>query len=1285
MSQKQSTRQQRQHTVLPMLGNAVDDTLDSVLSKIDAELAKHFEDRNVLLTDGGIVTFTGTQVQFTEALNLVLNQKISGAAPQIISLGATTRTLSASGRLIYAVIDRTAGTAVVTADATTLPASVAANQEVFLIAKRIDATDGTQRLYFRTGAAFNAGQSARLGSAGSGSGGSGTGDDLNALTFKASFTDTFDDIPTAANAAVDTTAGKTDATLYSAVSALFQLNYDAAKTVTTVGTAATMSAAPAFTVKAGDLLIVSGQAIRIGTVTSQTVYVLDSALSTDVTAAQATVSQAVYTKDLNNFAVDGLPVSNAFSTTINQVLAIYEDTSAAGDKIFDANTVPVIGFTASSDNSSFTAVQVRPTLLSDNLPLVNLPTASTSLYLRLFANKTTGTGTVNVLGYKVFFHRDTASLDGTTLNQASALTNGAGTQVNIASMSVLGGKTTIKTSFSFPVAVNAGSANGSIKVYLNGQKVPRFISSTATPDASYTEIDQNTIQLDSDYSSLSLLLEVIQDVAVVDASDTNVTAISQQKETMQNGFQGFVAQNQLINATSNSGTPAPGTFYSQISNRSPIVDHTQDLKVRMGIERIMFQGLSLIPNETGPSSDPVWSISNDSNNQIRLVGQISQTPNVGGVQTQFSVINDFMEVTFYGTGLNLVTYLNTTAFDMRATVDGGAESANLLPSGSVVINNRNYSVNCVINAASGLTLGTHTIKIRNNSTNGGNLYGVEILNEVSSLRITPGVGYVAGQKMSTLSTQSSPYNSGFESGTLGTRGGRVVVYQKADGSIAKAVQPVGAQANLGSADHTNEEVSRTHDFREFGDSRADDFSLLSSTVTNAAFTLDDGSTTLIASSAQSTNSSSSPVQEYLSISGTGTFLTITFIGTGLDVQLTGSTIAGEVMNVSIDGSGTVGTLAGTQGRATNIKVCSGLQYGTHTVRITRSANVAFFGIRKFVVYQPKKPAVPSGSLELADYNVLADSVLQSAGSSDTVSSGVIRKTVAREITFVGTWSSQLNINAVGGMDVFTGTNGDYAEYTFFGTGVEFRFGNTTTSGSLTMSIDGSTNLSAFSTSFVGLGITSFTASTGVIATGTTSINGNSARVSGLALGLHKVRITKTSGAANWFYNAFDIIAPIHSAKSNVTVDLQNTLPIGSQGISDNRKTTIVKDLGVRTKAASMAVGITFNPNTSSSVFTPCPDMTCVVKTEQGILDISYAINILESGNVTAYFQLYVDGLPVGNGKPYATALTSNDYDVYDRIIVPVSAGTHIVQLYWRTNSGTLTAGQINRNLVVLEK
>lgn len=172
MATKIDLRQTNLRTALPMVGSASLATTDTILPSIDAELAKLFEDRNIQLADGGIITFNalGTSVSFANALFLHVNSRTSGGSPVVISLGSTTRTVSANGRMIYAVIDRIAGTAVVTDDAASLPAVTSANQEVFLIAKRIDSVDGLVRLYFRDGTVLNAGQASRLGSSGNGSG-----------------------------------------------------------------------------------------------------------------------------------------------------------------------------------------------------------------------------------------------------------------------------------------------------------------------------------------------------------------------------------------------------------------------------------------------------------------------------------------------------------------------------------------------------------------------------------------------------------------------------------------------------------------------------------------------------------------------------------------------------------------------------------------------------------------------------------------------------------------------------------------------------------------------------------------------------------------------------------------------------------------------------------------------------------------------------------------------------------------------------------------------------------
>lgn len=163
---KLDDRQVVNRSALSMVGSAANDTLDTIFPKIDAELAKLFEDRNITLVDGGVITIpsAGTSVTFTQALKLHVNSQVTGGTPTVIDLGSTTRTLSTNLKMIYAVINRTAGTAVVTDDASSLPTQTSANQEVVLIAKRIDSADGTKTIYFRNGMTIVAGQSARLGS-----------------------------------------------------------------------------------------------------------------------------------------------------------------------------------------------------------------------------------------------------------------------------------------------------------------------------------------------------------------------------------------------------------------------------------------------------------------------------------------------------------------------------------------------------------------------------------------------------------------------------------------------------------------------------------------------------------------------------------------------------------------------------------------------------------------------------------------------------------------------------------------------------------------------------------------------------------------------------------------------------------------------------------------------------------------------------------------------------------------------------------------------------------------
>ncbi|NJO48246.1 MAG: hypothetical protein HC840_00860 [Leptolyngbyaceae cyanobacterium RM2_2_4] len=159
---KLDSRQSVNRSALGMIGSAANEAVSLILSKIDAELAKLFEDRNILLSGGGTLTNTsGTSLAFTSNLILSINSNIAGAAPYTVSIGSSPWSFSADGRMAYVTItSRSAGTFTLTTDASSLPTVTSANQEVFLIAKRVGTT-----IFFRNGFAVASGRAVTLSTA----------------------------------------------------------------------------------------------------------------------------------------------------------------------------------------------------------------------------------------------------------------------------------------------------------------------------------------------------------------------------------------------------------------------------------------------------------------------------------------------------------------------------------------------------------------------------------------------------------------------------------------------------------------------------------------------------------------------------------------------------------------------------------------------------------------------------------------------------------------------------------------------------------------------------------------------------------------------------------------------------------------------------------------------------------------------------------------------------------------------------------------------------------------
>jgi len=837
-----------------------------------------------------------------------------------------------------------------------------------------------------------------------------------------------------------------------------------------------------------------------------------------------------------------------------------------------------------------------------------------------------------------------------------------------------------QTVINLPFQVDTVNAADSFMLTVDG----KVLTPGLTNDFTFTAIDSfgfsSTVTLVQSIPA-SLNIQAIKLGLKKETEFLQDARFTQLYESQDQALQGFIRTADVITATTTTGTPATGTFYSSITNRASIVDLSKDLKVRMGIERIMTQQIYQLQNEFGSSGEPVWATPNDDRGQIRFVGSWSNFNSSQGTFPIASSQNDFVEITFYGTGLNLLYSPDSTARDYRYTVDGGTESSNFYIIGSNVLTGRNYAQNQLGNVVTGLSLGIHTIKIRNASASQNMfLYGFEVLNESSTLKVNPGSTYLAGKKITTLAQQSPAYNSGFETGTLGSRGGRVLVYQKSDGSIAKAVTPTDASSlTYPSVVHTNEEAIRPYHWREFGAGRSDDFSLLTSASTNVnvAFSLDDGTTTLtgIAVTPHSTLNGVTPT------TNSASSLIFTFVGTGLDVEFyidsAGTNTNANAYTYTIDGGSQINlpTVSAGAGAFVTLKVASGLPYGTHTFKLIRNVpNVFSYFIRKLIPYQPKKPSLPSGAVELADYNIMATYVASSSTTSNVPSTGVLAKSMSREVIPTGTWTAitqRFNDVNLTSFSLDTTTTGQTLEYTFFGTGIEFGMYYANNPCSVTVQIDGAAYTGAATVSNSSFMTWTPGTSTALV-TGGSSAN---LQISSLSLGKHTIKLTVASigASATLAMIGFQIITPIHSYKSNIYADLQNTLSVGSNAISDNRKTSAIKEALPAQKAWAQAIRISSLTTTSTS-YVPTGDLSCTVKVgSNGRLKISANMGFRNSvAGTDTYLGIFVNGVQVGidvNRTIYTGAASDN---LTTSLIVPISAGTHKVDVYWKNNGGTST-------------
>ena len=189
-----------------------------------------------------------------------------------------------------------------------------------------------------------------------------------------------------------------------------------------------------------------------------------------------------------------------------------------------------------------------------------------------------------------------------------------------------------------------------------------------------------------------------------------------------------------------------GTVNHEHGERRQIQNLVNNLKSSSGIERISFDGIDELDTEQGPNGEVVHAL-NTGDSRIRFVGSgWTFRVNNDGSRPSTDNTGDYIEVTFYGTGFNLLGRIDPNS-TWTANLDGGADFVVLddgsgsAPSDlSSVLNGQNVDANEIIPVTSGLTAGVHTIRIRR-ETDQLFLTGCEIINENAAITQQPGADF----------------------------------------------------------------------------------------------------------------------------------------------------------------------------------------------------------------------------------------------------------------------------------------------------------------------------------------------------------------------------------------------------------------------------------------------------------------------------------------------------------------------------------------------------------------
>ena len=415
-------------------------------------------------------------------------------------------------------------------------------------------------------------------------------------------------------------------------------------------------------------------------------------------------------------------------------------------------------------------------------------------------------------------------------------------------------------------------------------------------------------------------------------------------------------------------------------------------------------------------------------------------------------------------------------------------------------------------------------------------------------------------------------------------------------------------------------------------------------------------------------------------------MTFTFVGTGLDI-IQEDTVAGgsDTYNIQINGGATQSLSSTGDTTKRTVKIVSGLPYGTHTVKVNRvTASTFAIGVSDFIVYGPAKPALPANSMELGSYNIMADFVANTTAGLETISTGVLRKDNIREVVYTGSgWSvTGPSASRISGTEVITSSACTTFSYTFYGEGFDLRWATETARVSaVTVTIDGTAmnvcNFACLVTTTYGAACIGYTGNT-LDMNHPCSVLGVGFTATGLSLSRHTVEFTKVAGT-QFSFDTLDIITPIHNPKDIGKFALQATREIGSQALGDSRGFEPVETCKINIITAT---GVDTTVSTTSTAVVPLEDMIVHIKTSGKPIEIEFSA--VATATAIGYWTLFVDGVEQLAYSSTRQVQGTNRKTVSNTTIIPVSAGTHTVQVFFRGSAGTVSMQGGSRNLRVKE-